>query len=1238
MPQHPLELRVQAVSAKARRLLVAYALAAVVATAVGAVVVWGSVDYWLRTSETGVKAIASLAILAVTLLVAIRVSWPAWRQRLRLLSVAQRIEQRFPELGDRLSSSLAFLAEEEHDKLAGSATLRRAVVADTMSRADGLDFTKSIDGRSAWRMMALAAAVLLVAGLLTAVHPSAARLVVIRTLLPWSTAAWPRRHQLVVAKAPQRLPTGGDFEAVVIDEAGKLPNVVTIVYQFEGDRPDQEQRREMALLDGKMIHRLEGVTRSFRYRAMGGDDESMPWSELRVLEPPRIASLDVRVIPPAYTGWPAETASPDFRALEGSRVELSGAVDKPIQSATLILEGGAQQPDVGIAISGEGRSLKLPAQQDKPWLLAAANAYALELTSTEGFTTKPARYDLRVMPDRPPVVMVEQPADNVTVTPRAVLPIRVLVKDDLAIVRVELKYLRSDESDEGEQTIELYAGPATVAAVKTSPLKEGTLPGESRPVEFSWNLSELKNLAPGVTLTWHVAASDYKPQTGVSPAQRLAIISQEELEDRIAQRQNAILLQLQEALRKEQKTRSDVAALSTQLATIGRLGKPDLDQLQSAELEQRQIQRSLASETDGVLSQIRVLLDELESNRVDSAEVVRRMTNLSTEIERLGRGPLAAAERELNTALKVVRDDLDKNGDVPTDNASAKENANTPATTAALTATAAAQDETITTLERLLGDLEEFDNYRRFAREVSRLRADQQTLQKETAALQPKTISKNVRDLSPQELAGLRRAAQKQTELARQIDKLVGRMGEARTKLTESQPVAASTLADALEVARRAGISSQMLDGARSIEQNQLGNAGEQQREVAESLNELADILSNRKEHELGRRIKQLRETASELQSLQQQLKGLKQRAVAAAKVPNETERKRQLERLAKEQKRAAEEAQRLARRLERLQSEKASQQVAQGGGKSNDAGQASQQGAGDKALDDLAAAEKHLEEAQQQLQQDIAKAEQDLFFEQVAKLEQAIQGLVARQKTVIEETVRLEGLKTNQQGEWTASQRTSVRSLSEQERDLVGETTAFAQKLKEAAAFGLALEGAVREMTRATARLDRALTDAPTQAAEQIALARLEQLLEALKPEPPMEDQAPEQPMGDPPGGNQAQMPPGDAIHLLAELKLLRLMQQEINRRTAELEKLTSGASGPTAEQEKELEDLAVEQGKLADLVLALGEKAAKQAAAAAAENNPAATDGKPGPAGNNPLDEELNKSLDNELLPGRE
>ena len=47
----------------------------------------------------------------------------------------------------------------------------------------------------------------------------------------------------------------------------------------------------MRLVDGAMIARRENVLRPFSYRVEGGDDQSMPWLDVEVVEPPAVESL-----------------------------------------------------------------------------------------------------------------------------------------------------------------------------------------------------------------------------------------------------------------------------------------------------------------------------------------------------------------------------------------------------------------------------------------------------------------------------------------------------------------------------------------------------------------------------------------------------------------------------------------------------------------------------------------------------------------------------------------------------------------------------------------------------------------------------------------------------------------------------------------------------------------------------------------------------------------------------------
>ena len=122
--------------------------------------------------------------------------------------------------------------------------------------------------------------------------------------------------------------------------------------------------------------------------------------------------------------------------------------------------------------------------------------------------------------------------------------------------------------------------------------------------------------------------------------------------------------------------------------------------------------------------------------------------------------------------------------------------------------------------------------------------------------------------------------------------------------------------------------------------------------------------------------------------------------------------------------------------------------------------------------------------------------------------------------------------------------------------------------------------------MGRAADLLDGRTTGAEAHLAEQNALRRLNLLLEALKPEPPPEKKEENNEGGNGGQGNKGAKPPGDGIKKLAELKLMKLLQQEIQLRTVELQ-LAVGAAAANEDQRRQFAQLAEEQGRLAELML---------------------------------------------------
>ena len=506
-----------------------------------------------------------------------------------------------------------------------------------------------------------------------------------------------------------------------------------------------------------------------------------------------------------------------------------------------------------------------------------------------------------------------------------------------------------------------------------------------------------------------------------------------------------------------------------------------------------------------------------------------------------------------------------------------------PGVGAALAVVGSNQDEVIRSLEAMLGNLSEWDSYRRFGRDVAQIDREQEEVERATKQAAGKTLGKDPKDLDPQQLAELKKISARQSELGRRFDKLLQQMDEARGRLDETDPLAGATLADALHLTRQQGTSGQMRSAGNQVERNQLGQAGRAQEQARKDLAEMLDILANRREHELGRLLKKLRQAEQELAELRRQHEGLrKKRAEAAAAEAGgeKTEaQKRQLERLTRQQRELQEQIARLSRKLERLQAERAGRSAGSAAaklGREAGAGEKGEQGAAEQQSN---LADLDLEQAQEQLAERRKEVEADLARAQLARLQDALKSLHEREQQVLAETGRLEGFRTENR-ELSRAQSTSVHSLAREQRALESETRAQAEKLAAAEVFRLALDSAARDMAHAVARLDTGDTGPAAQQAEQDALARLAALLEALKPS----NQA-----GQPkkPGGGDGQGKQGgntDAIKLLSELKLLKLMQEDLNRR---FQHLPQG----DVERAARLSELGEEQGRLADVAFKLSQ-----------------------------------------------
>ena len=453
---------------------------------------------------------------------------------------------------------MAFAAGAVEDEQAGSAELRRAVIAETEAVTDTIDFDRCFQRGQPIRALMAAGISVAVLVVLALVDGPAVSLAAKRLLVPWEHHPWPRRHVLQWSVAPTRLAVGQDFEVKLADANGQLPEQAEIHYWFEGDDASQIQTYQMQTLGPHLVHRLANIMRPFRYRATGGDDLAMLWTELTLVEPPRIIERELTLHPPAYTGLESRQADGSFRALVGTRATLRGRTSKPLSAAKLETDTLGGETSIDLALDRDRLGFELRGAES-PWMIVQSGVYGIRLIDQDGLDVGISdQWDVHAVRDLPPTVSLKRPAADLLVTPVAQLSLEAIVKDDLALRSVELHFLRSTSVEQIEEEIVLWAGPDQVvphAARNDLDVDEGV----QRTVQHPWDLTQVSSMKPGEWIDFRAIAVDYKAQIGESVSRRLTFISSEELEERIAQRQSELLTQIAEIVRLQRETHAQTS-------------------------------------------------------------------------------------------------------------------------------------------------------------------------------------------------------------------------------------------------------------------------------------------------------------------------------------------------------------------------------------------------------------------------------------------------------------------------------------------------------------------------------------------------------------------------------------------------------------------------------------------------------------------------------------------------------
>jgi hypothetical protein len=621
-----------------------------VAGIVPLVILAGLAD-WLFHLDVFVRA-------ALFVLVTCTALWTIYRRVVRPLivrfadlDIALRIEQRWPGLHDRLASTIQFLRVSPGDQRYGSPTLREATIKQAIDETRSIDFREVIEYKPIVRAAALAAAAASLGLLLGLAAPSSSRTALRRLFLPWAGDRWPQQTHLALAQTGTtlKIARGDSFTlSVQVRPGDRIPESAYVTYNFADGEEVVEPLR--ATEGGEFHGRLDTVNQPFQFSVAGGDDSSSVRDvEVKVVPPPALNRLTVRLVSPKYTGIPTQTLAAgltSFRVLEGTKIELDAQANKPLASALLHLGDQAAAGSVSFNPARTGFKAEFPVKNNV--------AFWFDFKDDEGFRNREAaRYDVRMFKDEPPRVVIAEPKTDRDVPSDAVIPVRIELDDDFGLHSARLMYkVATGESEPHDAVaIPLWSAPGEEAgSAQPSFVKH-------KEIEYVWKLEPLK-LGIGSIITFYADSRDFDsikgPNLGKSRELRLRIVSREDAARQSDDARRELREEISRILAMQRQAITPVDEATRTLARSDRLPRSQREDLKNAGLIQHQVGSRMNNRDEGLEQKLRHLLDDLRNFKIAKPDAEQQMQNMLERLGMLRDHHLEPAEQGLTRAGKSI--------------------------------------------------------------------------------------------------------------------------------------------------------------------------------------------------------------------------------------------------------------------------------------------------------------------------------------------------------------------------------------------------------------------------------------------------------------------------------------------------------------------------------------------------------------------------------------------------------
>jgi hypothetical protein len=535
----------------------------------------------------------SILFLAFLVWRGFRVLWPIPSLR----RTARGLERAFAVLRDDVTNTILLVEQTASEEIAdrSSLALIRAQLRQSVERVTAIRLSDAVTARGSLRWLVfLAPLAVTMAMVLFIDSPLVGRALALLS------------HPLSTIPATPVTISLGQKDLIVIARGTPVPLRFTVA----GQGPDrlyvtvwpeggEVRRAPAARTQGNTYsHTIESAAVSFRYQAATGRGDLSPVGTVSVVDPPDLESLKVSLAPPPYTGLRTATQTDGrITALNGTIAKLDITATKEITEGQILL---GEQNRYPLTVDGRHLSGSL--------LVLQPGTYRIGLKDTLGFTNPdPTAYEIRVIPDKFPDVVISAPATDMEIAGDETIPVTYSANDDFGLSAIRLIYqVRGDER-------RIMLAPA-IGRHSTGP------------DTFKWDLSTLA-LLPGESMTFRIEAEDNDTIAGPKKASSRSVIL---------------------TVKDERKQASNQETDSQRIADA-------LLDLLADQLEEKSTPEVLTKGMDRILDQVTKNLEKAADRpeRFDLEALKRNLTSLK---DRAGQEPNEKVTQELERAALLAED------------------------------------------------------------------------------------------------------------------------------------------------------------------------------------------------------------------------------------------------------------------------------------------------------------------------------------------------------------------------------------------------------------------------------------------------------------------------------------------------------------------------------------------------------------------------------------------------------